>query len=71
MSGRTTLSRPPGSWLDEEMVELPLLLTNTQAEALEAAAHRRGVSVDQMVRRLIRHFLSGVNRRPGAEGTAE
>src|SRR5262245_63295021 len=63
MSDRTILSRPRGvARLDEEMVELPLLLTGSQAEALEAAAHRRGVTVAQMVRRLVRDFLSGVSR---------
>src|SRR5262245_40926558 len=46
-----------------EMVELPLLLTNTQAEALEQAAHLRGMTVAHMVRGILRLFLSGVNAK--------
>jgi hypothetical protein len=45
-------------WLDGEMAELPLLLPGRMAEALEAAASRRGLTVAQMVRRLIRAFLA-------------
>jgi hypothetical protein len=55
--------QPRGSvWLDDEMVELPLLLPGRQAEALEAAAHRRGLTVAQMIRRLIRAFLADVQQ---------
>ena len=62
MSNRTTLTEPPGMVrLDDEMVELPLLLTSPQAEVLEAAAHCRGVTVAQMLRHLIRDFLIGRN----------
>lgn len=44
---------PPGS---EEIVELSLLLPAWQAEALEAAAHGRGLTTGQMLRSIIREF---------------
>lgn len=39
--------------LDQEVVELALLLPRWQAEALEEAAHRRGLTAGQMLRRLV------------------
>jgi len=39
--------------LDSEVVELSLLLPRWQAEALEQAAHNRGITAGQMLRRLI------------------
>jgi hypothetical protein len=39
--------------LDSEVVELNLLLPRWQAEALEEAAHDRGLTAGQMLRKLI------------------
>ena len=39
--------------LDDEVVELALLLPRRQAEALEEAAHARGLTAGQMLRKLI------------------
>ena len=39
--------------LDSELVEVSLLLPRWQAEALEAAAHDRGLTAGQMLRKLI------------------
>jgi hypothetical protein len=39
--------------LDDEVVELALLLPRWQAAALEAAAHDRGLTAGQMLRKLI------------------
>jgi hypothetical protein len=39
--------------LDQEVIELPLLLPRWQAQALEAAARRRGMTTGQMLRRVI------------------
>src|SRR5262249_27568759 len=39
--------------IDNEVVELALLLPRWQAEALEDAAHRRGLTTGQMLRRII------------------
>jgi len=38
---------------DNEVVELSLLLPRWQAEALEQAAHQRGLTAGQMLRKLI------------------
>ena len=38
---------------DSEVVELQLLLSRTQAEALEAAAHARNMTAGQILRRVI------------------
>lgn len=42
--------------LDEDMVELSVLMPGWQADELSAAAHDCGLTVGQMVRRLIRDF---------------
>jgi len=39
--------------LDDQVVELALLLPRSQAEALEEAAHARGLTAGQMLRKLI------------------
>lgn len=39
--------------LDSEVVELALLLPRWQAEALEDAAYKRGLTAGQMLRKLI------------------
>jgi hypothetical protein len=52
-----------------EMVELTLLLSAAQADALEAAAACRGLTVGQLLRRLVREVLqtgaaAGLERPP-------
>jgi hypothetical protein len=49
------LAGPPGEVRrsDHEVVELQLLLPLWQAEAVEAAARRRGMTTGQMLRRVI------------------
>jgi hypothetical protein len=39
--------------IDDEVVELALLLPRWQAEALEAAAHARGLTAGQMLRKVV------------------
>ena len=52
--------------LDKEMAELILLLPAEEAEALEGAAHRRGLTPGHLLRSLIRDFLDpGLPRRRG------
>jgi carbon storage regulator CsrA len=61
VAGRV-LNRGPGpgpgagdvGWLGEEIVELPLLLPGWQAAALEKAAGDQGLTVGELVRRLLR-----------------
>jgi hypothetical protein len=55
-SGRSVLEKSDLRFLDEEMMELSLLLPSVQARALLAAAHGRGLTVGQMIRRLIHDF---------------
>ncbi len=47
---------------DQEVVELPLLLPKWQAAELEAVARERGMTMGQLLRRVIRQVLT--------EGTA-
>jgi hypothetical protein len=64
--------RTSGDWLSreihqpfgEDVVELSLLLSVRQAETLEAAAHARGLTIAQLVRRLIQGLTDGAN--PGS-----
>jgi hypothetical protein len=42
----------------EEVVELSVLLPSEQAQGLEQAAHARGLTAAQMLRRLVQDFLS-------------
>ncbi len=42
---------------DQEVVELPLLLPKWQAVELEAAARQRGMTMGQLLRRVIRQAL--------------
>jgi hypothetical protein len=51
--------------LDNEVVELALLLPRWQAEALEEAAHNRGLTAGQMLRKLVGASLKG-DRPTGA-----
>jgi len=48
------------------MVEFLLLLTVHQVRVIEAAAHRRGLTVGQMARYLIRDFLDHEGLAPGS-----
>jgi hypothetical protein len=50
-----------------EVVEIPLLLPDWQVCALETAASRRGLTTGEMVRSLVREFLT----RLPAPGPAE
>ena len=51
--------------LDDEVVELALLLPRWQAEALEEAAHNKGITAGQMLRRLIGRSLRGADPQAG------
>jgi hypothetical protein len=42
---------------DQEVVEVPLLLTQRQAAVLEAVAGERGLTAGQLLRHLLRDFL--------------
>jgi len=46
--------------LDAEVVELALLLPRWQAEALEEAAYKRGLTAGQMLRKLVSISLRNV-----------
>jgi len=43
---------------DEEVVEVPLLLTHGQAAVLEAVASEQGLTAGQLLRHLLQDFLS-------------
>ena len=47
--------------IDQEVVELALLLPRWQAEALEDAAHARGLTAGQLLRRLVAKGLQETN----------
>jgi hypothetical protein len=47
---------------EADVVEIPLLLSGWQVSALETAAHDRGLTAAEMVRCLLRDFLSNVSR---------
>lgn len=49
---------------DMEVVELPLLLPRWQAEVLEAAASRRGMTTGQILRRVIGDLFGNVPPNP-------
>lgn len=51
---------------DQEVVELPLLLPRWQAEVLEAAATRRGMTTGQILRRVIGDLFGGAPGSPEA-----
>ena len=42
----------------EEVVEIPLLLPNWQAEALESVAHQQGLTAGEMIRQLLLDYLA-------------
>jgi hypothetical protein len=43
---------------DEDVVEIPLLIPNWQAEALESAAHDQGLTAGELIRQLLLNYLS-------------
>jgi hypothetical protein len=47
----------------EEVTEVSVLLRGEQVQGLEQAAHARGLTLAQMLRRLIGEFLQGDQRR--------
>jgi hypothetical protein len=49
-------------WVDEQAAELMLLLPEQQAAELERLAHSRGQTTGQLIRQLIRDFLTGQDR---------
>jgi hypothetical protein len=49
-----------------DVVEVPLLLSTGQMTALEQAAHRRGLTAGEMLRRLLRDFIGEPAARAGA-----
>ena len=55
----------PTPHLDDEVVELPLLLPRWQAEALEEAAHIRGLTAGQMMRKLLGKGLREIDPKLG------
>ncbi len=58
--GSRCCDEPLPSWANHEaeIVEVPLLLPAWQVSALEQAAHQHGVTAAEMVRGLLRDFLS-------------
>jgi len=59
---------PRGGWAPAEggVVELALLLPARQAAALERAAHQQGLTIGQVLRRLVRDFLREPAERQAA-----
>lgn len=47
---------------DADIAELSVLLPGEQAQGLERAAHERGLTTAQMLRRLVQDFLRGGQR---------
>jgi hypothetical protein len=46
---------------EADVIEVPLLLAGWQISALETAAHDRGLTAAEMVRHVLRDFLSRVD----------
>jgi hypothetical protein len=46
---------------EADVVEIPLLLAGWQVSALETAAHDRGLTAAEMVRHVLRDFLSSTS----------
>jgi len=64
-SKREDTSPPPG----EECLELPLLLPAWQLALLERAASHQGLTVGQLLRRLIWNYLDGRHPHPSPNDT--
>lgn len=43
---------------DDDVVEIPLLIPNWQAEALENVAHQQGYTAGELIRHLLLDYLS-------------
>ena len=56
----------PGGW-GGAVVEMTLLLTSRQLEALERAAYRLGLTTGHFIRRLVREFLESQDARTPRE----
>jgi hypothetical protein len=56
-NGETEFDMP-----EADVVEIPLLLAGWQVSALETAAHDRGLTAAEMVRHVLRDFLSHAGR---------
>lgn len=54
--GNLEMSNPSGN--AGEVIEIPLLLPSWQVSALETAAHDVGLTAGEMVRHLLRDFIS-------------
>ena len=54
---RTVFTTPEEPCPEEAVVELPLLLPRQQLDALETAARAQGLTMGQMIRRLIAAYL--------------
>jgi len=57
--------------LDGDMAEIILLVSNGQTAALETVARERGLTVGQMIRRLIRSFLRQPAHPRDRDGVSE
>ena len=51
---------------EADVVEIPLLLAGWQVSALETAAHDRGLTAAEMVRHVLRDFLSRAKKTGAA-----
>ena len=60
MGERMSATSADTARLDQGLVELSLLLPQWQMEALEAAAHCRGLTAGQMLRRLIGGYCASL-----------
>jgi hypothetical protein len=58
LSPRIAAADPRWELADSDVIEIPLLLPASQVSALEALAHRRGVTAAALVRGLLAEFLS-------------
>lgn len=63
------LEEPCCPSIEAEVVELPLLLPGWQVTRLETVAHQRGLTAAEMVRNLLRDFLTVVPTECRARAT--
>jgi hypothetical protein len=66
LRGQYLTYSPLSDDLQKEVVEIPLLLSLGQAEALETAAHSRGQTAAAVVRYLVHDFLISLDRPNGS-----
>jgi len=48
---------------EDDVVEIPLLLSSWQVEALESVAHQQGLTAGEMIRQLLLEHLARQARR--------